>query len=224
MGRKDSTAWNPLPGPNPDSVSSPRRLRPGQRLNNPLPAWLVGVTLHCEHEEARPKAGHDRRSCRRYLRGDGRQGGVPETMFGDVPEDFYSLVGRVTMVAALLENRLHVLFCVLANAPQDRLAGEPGKRLIRECRQRLDRVRPERHDEAAALLDAAEAALSRRHEVVYSLWPFAPGDRVHRWRDVPTRRRESDEVVQWTSFHAGRLPDLVADLVDLFERCGRLEQ
>ncbi len=48
--------------------------------------------------------------------------GVPRTMFGDVPEDFYGLVGRMTLVAGLLEDRLHVLFCALARLPQDCMA------------------------------------------------------------------------------------------------------
>lgn len=49
-------------------------------------------------------------------------------MFGEVHEDFYGLVGRVALVAALLEDRLHVLFCALALAPQDRSPVTPGKR------------------------------------------------------------------------------------------------
>ena len=63
-------------------------------------------------------------------------------MFGDAPEDFYSLVGRVALISALLEDRLHVLFAVLpaplsrpSGLPGRSLAGEPGRLLIRKCRQ-----------------------------------------------------------------------------------------
>lgn len=145
-------------------------------------------------------------------------------MFGDVPEDFYGLVGRVALVAALLEDRLHVLFCALAHAPQDCMAGLPGTVLIDECRVRLDGVRAERRDEAAAFLDAAHAALLRRHEVVHSLWPFTSQGEVHGWRNVPKSGRQSGEPVAWSSLNAEQVPDLVADLVDIVERCRQLEQ
>lgn len=67
-------------------------------------------------------------------------------MFGPVPEDFYGLVGRVAMVAALLEDRLHVLFCGLAGASQNRMAGESGTTLVKECRARLRRFPSDRRD------------------------------------------------------------------------------
>jgi len=146
-------------------------------------------------------------------------------MFGDVPEDFYGLVGRVTLVATLLEDRLHVLYCALARAPQDSKAGEPGTVMIRECRSRLGKVRPERRDEAAAFLADAEAALLKRHEVVHSLWPFNQPGEVRGWRNVPSRRRSrEDRPVEWTSLHEGELPNLLTTLVQLVDRCQRLEQ
>ena len=150
--------------------------------------------------------------------------GVPAAMFGDAPEDFYSLVGRVALISALLEDRLHVLYCALARAPQDCLAGEPGRLLIRKCRQHTDAVPDERRDDAEAFLDAADAALLLRNEVVHSLWPFTGRDKTHGWRDIPRNRRDSAEIVQWTSLDAGQLPELVVDLVGLVERCRHVEQ
>ncbi len=150
--------------------------------------------------------------------------GVPAGMFGPVNEDFYGLVGRVALVATLLEDRLHVLFCSLARVPQDRMAGEPGTVLIKQCIQYLDRFSTCRHDEAAALFSDAEAALLKRHEVVHSLWPFSAQDPVQGWRSVPkTRRQQHDRSVEWTSLRADELPDLVSTLVDLVDRCRQLE-
>lgn len=150
--------------------------------------------------------------------------GVPPGMFGAVDEDFYGLVGRVALVAALLEDRLHVLFCALSFAPQDRLAGETGTTLIKECTKRLDRFPAERRGEAAALLADAEAALRKRHEVVHSLWPFTGSSPVRGWRNVPkSRRQHPAHPVAWTSLHADQLPDLVTDLVELVDRCRRTE-
>jgi hypothetical protein len=50
--------------------------------------------------------------------------GVPHNMFGAIGEDIYGLVGRITLVSAVLEDRLHVLFCALASAPQEERAGQ----------------------------------------------------------------------------------------------------
>jgi hypothetical protein len=120
---------------------------------------------------------------------DSDRWGVPRRMFGDVGEDFYGLVGRVALVATVLEDRLHVLFCALANASQEHLAGAPGTMLVRECRERLDHFPAERRDEVVALLADAEAGLLKRHEVIHSLWPFAAQSQVRGWRNVPERRR-----------------------------------
>lgn len=145
-------------------------------------------------------------------------------MFGAVNEDFYGLVGRVALVATLLEDRLHVLFCALASAPQDRLAGATGTTLIKECGAHLDRFPAERRDEARAVLADAEAALRKRHEVIHSLWPFTGRSQVRGWRNVPKSRRQCDaQPVEWTSLHAEQLLDLLTNLVNLVDRCRQAE-
>jgi hypothetical protein len=142
---------------------------------------------------------------------------VPGRFFRDVPEDFYGLVGRVAMLSALLEDRLHVLYCALAGAHQDKLAGESGTRLVKECRERLDRLRDEHRAEAAAFLDRAQAALNRRHEVVHSLWPFTEGPDARGWRDTRS------QLAKWTELTASDLPMLVTDFVGLVDDVRRAE-
>ena len=149
--------------------------------------------------------------------------GIPGRLFGSVPEDIYGLIGRVTMLSALLENRLHVLLCTLASAPQDWLAGKPSAELIARCRGLLDRFRDEHRTAAAAFLDRAEAALHHRHEVVHSLWPFTGGPDVRGWRDVPARRGESAQLGKWTTLAASELPKLVTDFVSLMDDVHQVE-
>lgn len=145
-------------------------------------------------------------------------------MFGVVDEDFYGLVGRVALVATLLEDRLHVLLCSLASAPQDCLAGAPGTTLLAECRSRLDRFPAERRHQAAQFFADAEAALLKRHEVIHSLWPFAASSQVRGWRNVPMRRRQhADRPVEWTSLDSEQLPDLLTNLVELVGECRQVE-
>lgn len=105
------------------------------------------------------------------------------------------------------------------------MAGDAGTRLIKECRERLDNFPGERRDEVTALLTGAETALLRRHEVIHSLWPFTGQSEVRGWRNAPKgRRQRADRPVEWTSLHAEQLPDLLHDLIDLVDRCRRVEQ
>ncbi len=63
--------------------------------------------------------------------------GEPRWMFGGVDDDFYGLVGRIAVVAAPLEDRLHVLYGALAFSAESEKAGEPGTEVITACRRRL---------------------------------------------------------------------------------------
>lgn len=139
--------------------------------------------------------------------------GVPHNMFGAIGEDFYGLVGRIVLVSALLENRLHVLFCALASAPEEERAGEPGTELAKACRDYLDRMAVERRPEALDVLAGAESALRRRNEV-------SDSREIRGWRQVPKRRRmDPARAVEWTSMHSEELPELLGDLLDAFRRC-----
>jgi len=63
--------------------------------------------------------------------------GIPDTMFGPVPEAFFAMVGRVVMVASLLDLRFLDLLTELEQAPQDKHAGRPASDLVMDCRVRL---------------------------------------------------------------------------------------
>jgi hypothetical protein len=84
-------------------------------------------------------------------------------MFGVVEDDFYGLVGRIVLVAALLEDRPYVLYGQLAIKPPDKLvtaldsvtnldklAGAPDTQLISESRKLLHRFWPDYREEAEA--------------------------------------------------------------------------
>lgn len=82
--------------------------------------------------------------------------GVPAQMFGQVPDDFYGLIGRVALVATLLEDRVLGLLWALDEEPQGTHAGLAATRLAPMIRQRA-----ERHADASggALVADIESAL-----------------------------------------------------------------
>lgn len=150
--------------------------------------------------------------------------GVPPNMFGAVSEDFYGGVGRIALVSALLEDRLRVLFGLLADAVQEQQVGASGTELIKACRRHLGSLPADRVDAVQKLLADAESALLRRHEVIHSLWPFSGSVQVRGWRNVPaSRRQDRDQPVEWTSMHSEELPDLVRELVELVARCNQAQ-
>jgi hypothetical protein len=139
--------------------------------------------------------------------------GIPSTRFGDVPEFFYGLLGRIAMLSALLEDRLHVLSGVLAQAPQECLAGKPGTALISACRKHLDGFGEGHRAAAEDYLARAEQALKSRHAVLHSLWPFpqqlVPDEPARGWRNAPPgARARKDWPVEWTDLSADDLPAL----------------
>lgn len=57
--------------------------------------------------------------------------GIPNNMFGPVPDVVFATVGRVVMVASLLEVRLLDLLTELDRASQDKHAGSQRRSLSR---------------------------------------------------------------------------------------------
>lgn len=116
-------------------------------------------------------------------------GGIPENMFGPVPEDFYRTVGQVVMLAAMVELRLLDLLTELDRSTQDRHAGEPTGGMINMCRDRLPLHETPFAADAGHLLDDLAAALDGRNSVVHSVWPSPGVDRAFGWRPVREARR-----------------------------------
>lgn len=112
--------------------------------------------------------------------------GVPGNMCGDVPEDFYAVVGRIVMVSAVLELKLLNLAQGLDRKnPQSAYAGKPAGRLITSTRKLLDTPGMENfRDDGNALLSRVAAALEDRNAVVHNAWPNPTLKDASGWRPV----------------------------------------
>lgn len=69
--------------------------------------------------------------------------GVPSNMSGAVDEDFFGLVGRIVLVAALLEKRLYVLYSQLDRGQRVFMSacGLEGDRPVEPAAEAVDHVR-----------------------------------------------------------------------------------
>ena len=145
-----------------------------------------------------------------YTRGVSDAYGIPDNMFGEVPEEFFAMIGRIVMVTSFLELRVLDLLTELEQTPQDVHAGKSGTDLIKGCRRRLGDYDPAFAAAAGAVLDRVRVALDQRNAVVHSIWP-APGvDSAYGWRPVRGGREPSWQPNKSTEVTGPGLRDIIA--------------
>ncbi|RYU15551.1 hypothetical protein [Nocardioides iriomotensis] len=151
------------------------------------------------------------------------QYGVPESMFGPVPEEFYGLVGRVVMVSTLVEDRTLMLLWALDDQPQPTHAGKPFWQLRQLIEQRLDDVASDLRAEIAAVMSRVSEAMDRRNGLVHSLWPNPSLEEAQGWRSkrVPNGTPGGSEIV-WTPTSEQAMAGDLLELVELNDEIARL--
>ena len=150
--------------------------------------------------------------------------GVPDSMFGPVPEDFYAVVGRIVLVTTMVEDRTLVLLWALDDATQDTHAGRSASHIRREVATRTTRHAAvlggdDLVSHLSKVLADLNIASARRNALVHSLWPNPTEELAQGWRSVRQPRGvEPHSEVSWTLTSLGALKDDHAELVELQER------
>jgi hypothetical protein len=142
--------------------------------------------------------------------------GVPDNMFGPVPEDFYALVGRIALVATLVEDRMLGVLWALDDQPQETYAGLPAFEISGQIDKRLHLVDNALGARVRAALIRAKGAMDKRSAVVHSLWPNPGLEVAQGWRSrrLPKSLGGGSEIV-WTPASEQTLAADIAELVDL---------
>src|SRR5438105_15651890 len=78
--------------------------------------------------------------------------GVPPNLMGRHPEEFFSILGRIVALAAILENKILVFYQYLVGRRQDEHTGLFVGQLIANALQELPRLPPADRDLAAEFL------------------------------------------------------------------------
>jgi hypothetical protein len=143
---------------------------------------------------------------------------VPDQMFGHVPDDFYGLIGRIALVATLLEDRVLGLLWALDEEPQATHAGLAAKRLAPMIRQRCKRHADALGGALAADIESALAlvldVLEERHALVHSLWPQPTMQKAQGWRSKRVSKAEGGgSKIVWTETSEDKLQRCLAELV-----------
>jgi hypothetical protein len=121
--------------------------------------------------------------------------GVPSNLLGRHREDMFSMVGRIVMLSATLENRLLSIYQSLVGAGQNKFTTVPVGQLIDRCGSELDRLddRPDHRQLMETFLADAKVVIERRNHYVHNLWPAQAGDKLWGWR--PSRDKNVLEAV-----------------------------
>lgn len=150
--------------------------------------------------------------------------GVPDSMFGLVPEDFYAVVGRIVLVATMVEDRTLMLLWALNDATQDTHAGRSASDIRREVAMRTAKHAAVLGDDLVGSLNKVLADLkdasARRNALVHSLWPHPTEELARGWRSIRQPKGvEPRSEVSWT---LTSLDAITTDLVELVELQDRL--
>lgn len=117
--------------------------------------------------------------------------GIPDKFFGPVPGQFYAVVGRVTMLGALLEQRVLELLWAVDDGTQALHAGKPVAQLLKLIEGRLGSHPDEIVAQAHEVLVGVRSALEDRNAVVHSLWPDPSLKIAFRWRPRTLKLRDA---------------------------------
>ncbi len=148
--------------------------------------------------------------------------GIPDNMFGKVPEEFFGMLGRIVMVASFVELRVLDLLTELEQVPQDVHAGKPGAQLIEGCWRRLGDYDPAFAEAACAVLKRVRGVLHQRNAVVHSIWPEPGVDGAYGWRPVRGGREPSWQPYKSTEVTVAGLRKIIASSVALVDDLDRL--
>lgn len=147
--------------------------------------------------------------------------GVPLNMLGHHDEQFYSAVGRIAALAALLEDRcLQLLRSIEDLEPPDSSTGltpstkNSGARSVLKKLAAYDArlVGSARLDGLASFCEDAGIAVDTRNTVIHSLWPAQGGGRLfgHRVK-IGTDRTDSETIC--VDLSMSKLQELITELV-----------
>ena len=143
--------------------------------------------------------------------------GIPDNMFGVLPDELPAMIGRVVMLGAVVEEKILQLAWALARVPQTQCRGKQVSDLLKICRRHIDKIDAERTERVQALLLDVEQAMRRRNDVVHSLWPAPKLGQLWGWRHAPQSALANGESVKEVTSSETELRQLITTLVRLVD-------
>jgi hypothetical protein len=108
--------------------------------------------------------------------------GIPINMFGDVPEIFYRMIGRVTKLAAMIDIRMLELLQALDDNPQPTFSDRYGGQLEGLVRQAtVSMASQELKHQLGTMLIEAKRLREWRNRITHSVSPNPTEEEIFAW-------------------------------------------
>ncbi|SFB38853.1 hypothetical protein SAMN05192575_109172 [Nocardioides alpinus] len=151
--------------------------------------------------------------------------GIPNHFFGPIPGQFYAVIGRVTMLGALLEQRVLELLWAIDDEPQPVHAGKSVAELLRLIEKPPLSRSDATDDDVRDMLRRVRVVIEERNAVVHSLWPEATLRIAFRWRPRTLKRRANEsEWMQGEFVTRKDLRGIVSRLVTVNDELATMSQ
>lgn len=145
---------------------------------------------------------------------------VPLNITGRHPEEFFSMLGRIVSLAAILENKTLGFYQDLVGSGPEEHIELPVSQLIKKSLKELHRLPQADAELAREWLLEAKSITQRRNDYVHSLWPAQADGKLFGWR---IRKQKDGGIVEIVNLTRD---DMQADLNRLVAllRTGRLHR
>lgn len=140
------------------------------------------------------------------------QFGVPQNVFGPLPDEFWGGLGRVIGLTALLEDQMRTLLEALALTPSGTHRKKGPTELVEALREELRAVEDSDWAAFSTYLEAAASKFEYRNHLAHNLWSAQPGGEAFGHR---VNRRGTEGLSTTTSLE--ELRDKADGLVELVE-------
>lgn len=149
--------------------------------------------------------------------------GVPGKVFGAHDEDFFSALGRVAALSALVEHQALGTFQTMTNALQSEHSQLPAGQLIEKACKALLPINDDQDKQTLQrYFKDVSAALRERNDYIHNLWPAQPGDRLFGWRHSRVKNAPADKQYESLETTMDELRDFILRLVELIQRRDRV--
>jgi len=145
--------------------------------------------------------------------------GIPGNVFGAHDEDFFSALGRVAALSALIEHQALVTFQTMTNALQSEHTQLAASQLTEKACKALRPINDDQHKQTLQrYFQDVGAALRERNDYIHNLWPSQPGDRLFGWRHSRDKNAPADKQYASLETTMSELKDFILRLVELIQR------
>jgi hypothetical protein len=147
--------------------------------------------------------------------------GIPITMFGYVSELFYATIGRVAMLAALIDTKMLELLWALDDHTQDVISDRYGNKLEDLVMHASRLVGPKLGKDIRRMLNEAGRLRGWRNDIIHSVSPNPTDEHAFAWRPGSPKTKGASPTKTFVTSKE-ELMTLITDMIKLIGDLGTL--